>query len=48
MALEMLTHSNTWCIKDIKKTKSGPEKNEAPHFLNTRGPNGPEKYWLIF
>ena len=28
MALEMLAHFNTWCIKCIRNTKSGPEKKK--------------------
>ena len=28
----MLSHFNTWCIKGIRKNKSGPKKLRAPNF----------------
>ena len=43
--LKMLVHSNTWCIKYIRKTKyivwpwKKKKKNQFPQFFNTRGPN---------
>ena len=43
----MLVHFNIWCIKDIRKTKSGPEKQWDPQCFNTRGPNGPRICGLI-
>ena len=37
----MLAHFNIWCIKVIKKNKSGPEKKtEGLYFFNTHGRGG--------
>ena len=53
MALENVTHFNTWCIKNIRKNKSGSQKkkkkkkNQGCQFWNTRGPNSPWKFGLI-
>ena len=37
-----MAHFNTWCVKDVRKTKSGPEKKkkkkEGSKFLNIKGP----------
>ena len=42
MALENVGSFQYRCIKDIRKTKSGPEKKiKGPQYFNTRGPNGP-------
>ena len=47
MALRMLAHFNTWCIKMLEKTKSGPDKNEGPQLFNIRGPSGRWNFYLI-
>ena len=50
----MLACFNTWCIKDIRETKSGIEKkkkkkkkNEGPQFLNTRAQVAHEMFSLF-
>ena len=41
IALENVAYFNTLCIKDIRKTKSGPERIEDPQLFNIRGLSGP-------
>ena len=45
----MLTHFNTWCLKDIRKNKSGPKKKlwTLVFFFLYQGPNGAQNCWLI-
>ena len=46
--LKMLAHINTWCIKDIRKTKSGPAKNWGPSVFLIPGAEKALKTFGVF